>query len=78
MQLRLFGIGSGGDLRALEPSPVGQILVSSQRVPPAALDSQRRGRTWHVWLMGCLVSSGEPRGDVNGAPGHNGMRLSRG
>lgn len=73
-----LALGSVGDLRALEPSTLGQRLMSSERAPPAALGSHSRGgRAWHVWLMDCLVSSGEPKGYVTRAPVHNGMRIFR-
>lgn len=78
MELRLLGTWECWGFESLEPSTLGQRLVSSERPPPAALGRHsRRGRAWHMWLMDCLVSSGEPKGYVTGAPGHNGMRLFR-
>lgn len=52
-----LALGSAGYLRALEPSTLGQRLMSSEREPPAALGRHsRRRRAGHVRLMDHLVS----------------------
>lgn len=43
-----LALGSVGDLRALEPSTLGQRLVSSERAPSAALGRHSRRRAGHV------------------------------